>query len=127
LAFDEIVLRALLQGLRGQHLVVQTRQHHQRDAGCGGVDPLYRFQSLRIGQPQVDQDDINRMLSKNLFGATHAFRVHQFGVAQALLSQHLAEQAGVAGVVFDQENLFDQFFTGTETVSISCCLLEKQN
>ena len=68
LALDEIVLRALLQGLRGQHLVVQPRQHHQRDAGRGCVRPPHRFQSLRIGQPEVEQDDINRMLRKMLLG-----------------------------------------------------------
>ena len=70
-------MRALLQGLCGQHLVVQPRQHHQRDAGRNCVSPPYRFQSLRIGQPQVEQDDINGMLRKNLFGAPHAIRMQQ--------------------------------------------------
>ena len=39
LPFDEIILRALLQGLRGQRLVVEAGQHHQRHAGGRCVSP----------------------------------------------------------------------------------------
>ena len=71
--------------------------------------PPYRFQSLRIGQPQVEQDDVDRMLRKMLLGLAHASDVRQLSVVRALLVEHLAEQAGVAGVVFDQQNRFDRF------------------
>ena len=46
LAFNQIVLRAFLQGLGGQRLVVQTRQDDQGNARRGCAGPPYRFESL---------------------------------------------------------------------------------
>jgi hypothetical protein len=41
------------------------------------------------------------MLGKVLLGLTHGFRVLEFGVVQALLVEHLEEQSGVSGIVFN--------------------------
>ena len=60
LALDQIVLRAFLQRLGGQRLVVQAGQHHQGNARRGGVRPPHRLQPLRVGQSQVEQDDVGR-------------------------------------------------------------------
>ena len=109
LAFDEIVLSAFLQGLLGQRFVVQARQHHEGTDGRGGVGPPYRSQSLCIGQSQVEQDNVDRMLRKILLGRTHASHVRQFCVVRALIVEHFAEQTGVSGIIFDQENCFDRF------------------
>ena len=69
----------------------------------------YRSQSLRIRQPRVEQDDIDRMLAKVLLGRTHAIHVLQFGVMRAVIAKHFSEQSDVSGIIFDQENCFDQF------------------
>ena len=98
-------MRALLQGLCGQRLVVQSGQHHQGDAGRDGVGPPYRSQSVSIGQPQVEQDDVDRMLRQVLLGLSHALHVGQFGCCEPLLVEHLAQQTGVSRVVFDQKNV----------------------
>src|ERR1700674_3517985 len=75
LALDEIVLRAFLQGLCGHRFVVQARQHHQGDAGRGCVGPPYRSQSLCIGQPQVEQDNVYRIRDKMTHRLLHGFKV----------------------------------------------------
>ena len=109
LAFDETALRAFLQRLFGHGLVFQAREHHQRDAGRGCVDPAHRFKSLRIGQPQIEQNDLDRMLRQvasrprsRTSRASIRFRANP-------LVEHLAERTGVCGVVFDQQNRSDRF------------------
>ena len=49
------------------------------------------------------------VLRKMLLGCTHILHVRQVGTVPTLLAQHLAEQQGVSGVIFDQEKLFDRF------------------
>ena len=109
MAFYEVVLRAFLQGLRGNRLVVQPSQYHQGDVGRSRVGALNRRQSLRIGQPQVQQDYIDRVLHNMLLGVSHALNMRQLSVERAFLVQHLAEKARVSGVVFDQQNSPDTF------------------
>jgi hypothetical protein len=48
--------------------VRQATQHHQGNTGCGRVGPPHRFQSLCIGQPQVEQDHVHSMCRKMLLG-----------------------------------------------------------
>ena len=59
--------------------------------GAAARGPAYRFQSLGIGQPQIEQDTVNRILRQILLGFSHARHVYQFGIVQALLVEHLAE------------------------------------
>ena len=101
-------MRAFLQGLCGQRLVVQAGQHHQRDAGRRGVRPPHGLQSLCVGQAQVEQDDVNGMLGKMITARPSLMfhDVRQLGIVRALLVEHLAEQAGVSRVVLDQEQQF---------------------
>ena len=109
LALDETALRAFLQSLFGHGLVFQAREHHQRDAGRGCADPAHRFKSLRIGQPQIEQNDLDRMLRQVRLGLGQALYVRQAGFVRPPLVEHLAERTGVCGVVFDQQNRPDRF------------------
>ncbi len=43
--------------------------------------------------------------TKMLLGRTHAIHVRHFGFVRAVIIEHLAEQTGVSGIIFDQENL----------------------
>ena len=79
LAFDEIVLCALLERLLGHGFIVQAREHHEGNTGRRGVGPPYRPQPLCIRQPRVEQDDVDRMLRKMPLGRAHAIHVRQFG------------------------------------------------
>ena len=63
--------------------------------------------SLRVGQSQVQQDDIHRVSGKIFFRLDHAFHMSQRDVVSALLVQGFPEQAGIPRVVLDQEKGFD--------------------
>ena len=126
LALDETALRAFLQSCFGHGLVFQAREHHQRDVRRGCVDPAYRFKSLRIGQPQIEQDNLDCMLCQMRLGRADARHVRQFGVVRALLVEHLAERAGVCEVVFDQQNRFDRCLAHARCVSVSVELYDPQ-
>ncbi len=105
MALDEVVLRAFLQRFQGHRVVVEARQHHQRDAGCRGVGPPYPLESLRIGQSQVEQDDVGPALREVPLGVTHGSHERQLDeVRRTLLGEHFAKQASIAAVVLDQEN-----------------------
>ena len=75
LAFDEIVLRAFLQGSSGQGFVIQPRQHHQGVVGRDRADPPKRSQPMRVGQSQVQQDNVNPTARQILFGVAQTLHV----------------------------------------------------
>lgn len=63
---------------------------------------------MRIGQPQVQQDNVKMMFRQVLLGIAHALHMRQLDNLGGLPLEHLAEQMGVAGVIFDQK-YFDRF------------------
>jgi hypothetical protein len=67
----------------------------------------YRFHSICIWQPQVQNDNVNRALREILLGVTDGPHVNQFSIVSALFVEHLAEQAGVSGIIFDQQKHSD--------------------
>jgi hypothetical protein len=64
---------------------------------------------VRIGQPQVKQNDVNLVLRQMLLGIRQAFHVREIGLPQALVIQHLAQQKRIARIIFDQEKYLDGF------------------
>jgi hypothetical protein len=127
LAFDEIVLGTFLQGLLGHRFVVQGRQHHEGGTGRGSVGAAYRAQSLRIGQSRVEQNDVDRMARQINLGRTHAVYVRQFDIVRAVIFEHFAEHAHVSGIIFNQENCFEQFRGHLHSAlrrQLDCCRIE---
>jgi hypothetical protein len=53
LALDQVILRALLNRLNRNLLVVRTGQQHDRDAGRSRTHAPNDIKSMRIGQSQV--------------------------------------------------------------------------
>jgi len=52
-------------------------------------------------------DGLEKAVAGRSTGRRHqALHLRQFGLVQALLVQHLAQQAGVSGVILDQEKNF---------------------
>jgi hypothetical protein len=98
-----------LQGLQAKRDVVQAGQHHQRDVGRGGVSPPNCFQSLHVGQSQVEQDNVNRMFGKIFCGVGHALDVDQFAMVRSLRDEHFADYPGISVIIFDQENFAERF------------------
>src|ERR1700735_2225174 len=84
LALNEVVLGPDLQGSCGQRLAARYREHHQRHLRRGCANPPYRFQSLRVWQPQGKQNDVDRMSRKMLLSLAHRHTVFELCVWQAL-------------------------------------------
>jgi len=51
------------------------------------------------------------MLHKILLGRTHAIHMRHFRIMRALIIEHLTEQTGVSGIIFDQKNCLAQICT----------------
>jgi hypothetical protein len=100
LALDEIVLRAFLQCLPRQGFIVEPGQHDQRDAGRDEMRTPYSAQSMRIRQAEIEQDHVDRMGGKMRLGLAHALDMRQSDGVCALLLEYLAQQAGIAEIVF---------------------------
>src|SRR5450755_2958503 len=109
LTLDEVVLSAFLQGLRGKSLVVHAGEHNQRNTWCRRPRAAYRSQPFDVRQPQVKENDVDRMLGEAFYRFGHRFRDNQFGQPSPVFPQHLAKQTGVTRIVFDDEKGFDQF------------------
>jgi predicted outer membrane lipoprotein len=62
-----------------------------------------RFQPVRIGQPEVEQNNVNLTAREVLLRLAHGLHVCQFGVVRALLVEHLEEQTSISGVILDHE------------------------
>jgi hypothetical protein len=107
LALDEIVLRALVEGLHGERVVLGTGEHHQRGPGCRRVRATDRIDPTLVGQAEVEHDQIDRVMGEVRFRITHALDMRQLDVVGRLFAEHLAHQASVSGTVFDQENAGD--------------------
>ena len=97
LALDQVVLSAFTQRHGRRVLIVQTRQHDEGNVGRGSVGSSDRLQS------QVEQDQVERMGGQMLLRLSHVLDVRQLGLVRGFFVQHLPNQAGVSGVVFDQE------------------------
>ena len=61
------------------------------------------------GNPRSSRMMSTACSARYFSAVAHALHVRQFGVVRALLVEHLAEQTGVSGVIFDQENCLDRF------------------
>src|ERR1700722_10208242 len=105
LAFDQIVLRAFLHGFCSHPLVVQAGQHDHRDVWGDSACPPYRIETMAIRQPHVQQDNIHSTLRKMCLGFTQAQEVSQIETVWTFFAEHLAEQADISCIVFNEENL----------------------
>src|ERR1700678_1355650 len=76
--------------------------------GCTGAP--YRYQSLCIGQAEVEQDNVNRAYGQICLGILHAVHMDQFDVVRVLLGEHFAEQTRVSRIILNQENYFYRFW-----------------
>ena len=68
---------------------------------------LYRAQSLSVGQPQVEQNDVDGVFGKIFLSVAHALQVGQLSIERFRLVQHLTEQPGVSWVVLKQKHRLD--------------------
>src|ERR1700730_15163385 len=59
---------------------------------------------MRIRKSQIQQDDVGFAFRKVDHGFTHERQMRHCESARSLLTEHLAEQARVSGVILNHEN-----------------------
>jgi hypothetical protein len=102
-ALQEIVLRALLDGLDSQLLILQAAQHHDRRPRRLGARPEERLDPGAVGQAQVQENGIGLSPRQQPEPFRKPFCARQLDPHPFRLAKILADQAGVAGVVLDQQ------------------------
>ncbi len=102
---DEIVLGPVLHRGDGQGLVIQTGDEHERDFRSLGVGLAEGLQTLAVRQRQVQEDQIDVVLAQILQALGEPGRPFEGDIVSPRLGQHLPDEAGVAGVIFDEQNL----------------------
>ena len=107
LSFDEVVLRSLLEGQARHLFVIETGQYDQRNARGRGACASYRFDTVRVRQPEIQEDDIDDVRREMRFSLRHRLHVDEVRGMRAALVQHLAQQPGIAEVVLDEEKAGD--------------------
>lgn len=103
-AFDEKILSAFLQRLCGHGVVVKAGQHDQgqtRRRSAGSPD---RHDTLAIRQSRIEQDDVDCIFRETRFRIGHSSRDAQVGVSRSFVFQHAKKQAGITGIIFDQQD-----------------------
>jgi len=110
LALDQIVLSAFLKRLRREALIVQPREHYQRDARRGRVRPPYRIEALRIRQTQIQQNDVDCVGRDMRLRLANGCHVDQLDAVLFLLIEHFPKQSDVSWIVLDQEQRHRGFF-----------------
>ncbi len=103
LPLDEVVLRSFVERLEGQRLVVRAAQDHHRDVWHGGLEPPQTLQALGVGQREVEQDAVHLVCEHVHAGFGEGDHMSHLEAPGPPVAKHLADQAGVARVVFDEQ------------------------
>ena len=104
LPLDQVVVGARADGGQGHCVVAIAGQHDRGKARRRFAHAAQRVQPLAVGQPQVDQHEIDaaaRQAGHRLADAGHGFQVKRHG---ALFGQRLPDQVHVRRIVFDQKH-----------------------
>ncbi len=101
LALYQVVLGAFAYGLDSHGLVFQSGQYDDGQVRSGGVGPLQRGYTHAVGQPQIEQDDIDLTSLLDVFSSfLQTFEACDIQLLDNL-SQRLLQQIRVVGIVFD--------------------------
>ena len=105
-ALDQVVLRASAHGLDGERLIVQPGQHHDGQVRMRGEHRGQGGQPLGIRQAQIHQRHIRLVLLNCLQRLVQANHMLYLEGSRRRRLQHLADDARVRGIVFDQQQLY---------------------
>jgi len=119
LPLEEVILSARSDRLERDGFVIQPGDHDDRlvDRAPPPAHALEGFESLAVGQPEVQEDDVHGravQLGEGGFQTVHLLQIELV----RRLAQHLHDEPGVPGVVLDQENL-DRAGHGRDSFTIS--------
>lgn len=107
-SFDEIVLGALAQRAGRQLFVLKPREDHDRQMRDLPVRPHHGVEPLRIGQREIEQDDLEAPFVEAEERFSEPIDVRQVELAASRLCQGLAQQTRISRIIFDQKNFNGQ-------------------
>ncbi len=117
-ALREVVLGPLLEQLDPEVLVVEPGQDHDRYAVRGGPYGPHGLGALTVGEPEVEQDEVDSLISEGRERGGEAARVPDRERVLRVLREELPDQLRIRGVVLDQQDPHSRFpaFGGNVTI-----------
>ena len=79
----------------------------KRDGRRRGVSPADRTKTLGVGEPEVQEDDVDRVGGEVHLRRAHVPNMGQVRPARALIDEHLAQQPCIAWIVLDEQDARD--------------------
>ena len=105
LALDEIILRAVPDGVDGELFVGQSGQDDDGHVGRLGENGLERPESPAVGEIEVQQDQVDVVTLQAGKPLAEVLDPDHLVDAVGLFVRHQLNQPAVAGVIFHKQNL----------------------
>src|SRR4249920_1070391 len=104
LTFDEIILRPLLDGLKGQALVAHTAQDDDGDRRTCGMDLSDRRETERIREGKVQEHCIKPFTVEKRESLSQRFHTGNLELLDAPLRKEILCELSVDIIVSDEEH-----------------------
>ena len=105
LAFDQVILDSVAHSFQADGFILDAGQHHNGQTGRVRACAKKRLRAGAIGQREIQQEQIELVLTQVLDGLGPGLGVSELELAEAQFAQGFLQQDGVGGAVFDQEDL----------------------
>jgi hypothetical protein len=102
--FGKIILSTLLNGLGGQCIVIASGQDNNRSSRKTSVNGSDSIDALAVREAHIQQDGIESAGLQVLHPGTEPVGLFQHEILGADAEQLEFDQAGVAGIIFDEQN-----------------------
>lgn len=104
LSLDEVVLGAVLDGLQRQRVVFRSRQDDERQVRRGADQAVQRLEFLGVGQTEIEQRDVIRLVREPIDGASNGGRVVEPDTRDRRSLQHRLRECRLIRIVLDEED-----------------------
>jgi hypothetical protein len=104
LTLDQEILRALFDRGHREVAVVEPGQHDDRLHRRRLLHAPDGIETVTVGQGQVEQDHIAGMAGHPVTGAAQGLDMIQYEAVVAGIAKGFADQSGIGGIVFDQQD-----------------------
>ena len=104
LSFDEVVLGAVLDGLQRQRVVFRSRQDDERQVRRRPDQAVQRLEFLGVGQAEIEQRDVIRLVREAIDGASNGCRVVEPDARGRRSLQHRLRECRLIRIVLDEED-----------------------
>ena len=105
---EDVVLGAGAHRLDRLGFVAMAAEDDDRHVGPQFLHALERLEPARVGQPQIEQDRVERLEPEPAEGVAEERNPHQIDRPRPLVSHLLANQASIGGRVFHEQNSHDR-------------------